>query len=744
MYRLGDSNARNKTSLSEVCKSKRGYRILMGTIEEILEKAESEKRYDLYEHEVYKVLKLIGMPTVRYDIVNEKTNFKKLLKNYGPKIVMKISSPDIAHKTDVGGVKFLDNNPKKVKKSYQMMVEKVQKLKPEAKITGALITEFVKVDYELLLSMLYDEHFEHFITIGLGGTLTEVYKDVAIKLAPASKNDIKSMVQGLKSYPIIKGYRGKKGINEESLVNAVQKLNQLAEKFSPYSKSKYLITELEINPLASTGEDVIPLDGILRFKRKEKKIRTPVSAEGIEKFFKPESVAVIGATDEKRPNGEDKEGKIIFENMLNSKVSQVYPVNPKREQVLGRQCYKSVKDIPSLVDLAIVVVPAKFTPQVMEDLKEKNVKNTIIIGGGFSELGSEGKKLEDQIKKTIKDGNIRVIGPNCIGTYSKETHLKTIFLSETEFGVPEKEPNNVAVITQSGAVGINLMLSMKNVGIRSFVSAGNMVDPKTDYAALLQYLEDEKETEVIGLYVEGFKDGRRFYEEVKKLKKPIVIIKGGKSEEGSKATTSHTGSMAGNYEVAKAAFKQANIIEAETSQEFFDTVKMFSYMHRKKVGGNNIAIVSNAGGLGVLSADMAARTNLKLAEYTSLTKEKLAKYYPDYLKNNVGNNPSDLGGGINDEDFIKCLHIILEDNNVNAVVVSPGVETQPMRDDPLIKNIIRLFNETKKPIIVTMANSENNRKLMDMMEEKNIPCYTTPEQGVKALDRYITYILSVR
>lgn len=714
----------------------------MKSIEEILKKAESENRFNLYEHEVYEVLSSIGMDVKRYDLVDEKTNFKKVLKNYGPKVVMKISSPDIAHKTDVGGVVFLDNNHKTVKKEYKNMIKRVIEKKPDAKITGALLTEYVPIDHEVLVSMLYDEHFGHFLTVGLGGTLTEVYKDIAIRLTPANKNDIKEMLQELKSYPILAGYRGKKGANIEALTEQIHKLNMLEKKFSPYSSSKYLITELEINPIAISGEQAVSIDGILNFKRKERKTRTPVSIKGIEKFFNPESVAVIGATDEKRPNGQDKEGKIIFENMLKSKAKNVYPVNPKKEQVLGKKCYKSLKEIEQPVDLAIIVVPAKATPQVMEDAKEKGTKNVIIIGGGFSELGSEGKKLEDQIRKTIKEGSIRVIGPNCVGTYSKETHLKTIFLSEDEFNVPEKEPNNVAVITQSGAVGINLVTSLRNVGIRSFVSIGNMIDPETDYAALLKYLENEKETEVIGLYVEGFKDGKRFYNSVKTLKKPVVIIKGGRSEAGSKATTSHTGSIAGNYEVAKAAFKQAGIIEAETSQEFFDTIKMFSYSYKKKVEGNNIAIVSNAGGLGVLSADMTAKTNLKLAKYTDLTKERLTKYYPDYLRNNVGDNPSDLGGGINDEDFIKCLHIILEDQNVNAVIVSPGVETQPMKDMPLVNNIIRLFNEVNKPIIVTMSDSNSNRKLIDLMEEKNIPCYLAPEQGVKALDKYIAYKLS--
>lgn len=716
----------------------------MESIEKILLDAEKEGRYSLYESEVYKILEEIGMLIKHYEIVNGVSQLKNVRTQYGDKIVMKISSPDIAHKTNIKAVKIVDNDLTTLEKTYEEIVENVKRAKPDAKTNGVLLTEYIDVDHEILVSMLYDDQFEHFITVGMGGVMTEIHKDVSIRLAPVSEYEISQMLQELKSYPLIEGYRGKKGVNQKNLISTIYKLNKLAEHFSPYSKSKYLIKELEINPLASSGEDIIPIDGLLVFERKEPKTKIRVDTKGIENFFRPKSVAVIGATEDKRPNGQEKEGKIIFENMLKSKIKKVYPVNPKKKKVLGKKCYESIKDIKSPVDLAILVIPAKFTPQVMEEVKEKGTKNAIIIGGGFSELGNEGKKLEERIKQVIEEGEIRVIGPNCIGTYSEETHLKTIFLPEDEFNVPEKYPDNVSIITQSGAVGVNLMLSLKNVGVRSFVSVGNMIDSKTDYAALLQYLENEKETEVIGLYVEGFKEGRRFYETVKELKKPIVVIKGGKSKEGSKATTSHTGSMAGNYAVAKATFKQANIIEAETSQEFFDIIKIFSYTHKKKVEGNKIAIVSNAGGLGVLSADMIEKSNLKLAEYTEVTKEELMKYYPSYLKDNVGDNPSDLGGGINDEDFIKCLKIILEDSNVNAVVVSPGVETQPMRDKPLVKSIIELFYKTKKPIIITMADSDHDRKLMSKMEEKNIPCYISPEQGIKALDKYVTYKLGMK
>lgn len=715
----------------------------MKTIEKILEKSESENRYSLYEHEVYNILNLIGILTREYAVINEKTDLKKTLKNYGPKIVMKISSPDISHKTDVGGIKFLENNPNKIKKEYRDMIKEVSEKEPKAKIEGVLITEFLKIEQELLLSMLYDEQFEHFITIGLGGTLTELYKDVAIRLAPISKGEIKEMLKELKAYPIIKGYRGKKGVNEKGLVNTIFKLNKLAEKFSPYSKSKYLITELEINPLAATDNEIIPIDGLLRFKRKERKIKRKANTKNIEKFFSPESIAVIGATEEKKPNGDDKIGKIIFQNLLKSKIGdKVYPINPKKETVLGRKCYKSVTDIPDEIDLGVVVVPAKVTPSIMKDLKKKEVTNAIIIGGGFGELGKEGKDLEKIVKEISEKGNIRLIGPNCVGTYSKDTDLKTIFLIEEKFWVPKKDPNNLALISQSGGVMITIIESLPNIGIGYCVSLGNKLD--VDDSDLLQYFEKKEGTEVIGLYIEGFQDARKFYETVKKLKKPIVVIKGGKTEQGAKATISHTGAMAGDYEIAKSMFKQANIIEAETSQDFFDIVKVFDYLTQEKVKGNKIAIVSNAGGLGVLSADVATKNGLKLAEYTQKTKEKLMEYAEPYMIENVGNNPTDLGGGINDKNFIKNVETILEDKNVDAMIISPGVETQPMNEEPLVKNIINILNKSEKPVILTMADTDKYRKHMALLEDSKIPCYTTPEQGVKALATYIRYKLSLK
>ncbi len=714
---------------------------MIKTIEEIIQKAEQEERNTLSEAETYQVLKKTGIPINKYTIINEKTDFEEASKEYDHIVVLKISSPDITHKTNINGVRIIENDPIIIEETVNQIIENTKKLKPKARINGVLMTQYIKLKQEILVSLLYDEQFQNFITLGIGGTMTEIYKDISIRLAPVTTKEIKEMLKELKGYPLIQGYRNKKGINQKKLISIIHKLNKLAKKFSKYSESNYIIKELEINPLAATEDEIIPIDGFLRFERKIKKAKTYVTTKGIEQFFYPKSVAVIGATEDKRPNGNLKEGNIIFQNLLKSKIKEVYPVNPKRKNVLGKKCYKSIKDIHQDIDLAVIVVPAKTTPKIIKELKEKKIKNAIIIGGGFGELGKKGKKLEDKIKATIKKGNIRIIGPNCLGTYFEDSQLNTVFLTEEKFEINRKKENNVTIITQSGAVGINLIQSLKNVGINTFVSVGNMIDNKTDYAALIKYFENEPRTAVTGIYVEGFKNGRRFYETAKKLKKPIIIIKGGKSKEGANATTSHTGSMAGNYQVAKAAFKQANIIEAKTSQEFADLIKVFSYLRKRKVRNNRIAIVSNAGGLGVLSADVVKEANLELAKYTELTKDRLNKYYENYLKENVGDNPTDLGGGVSDENFIKCLHIIIEDNNSDGIIVSPGIETQPMHEDHLIKNIICLFNQTKKPIVVTLPVNPQNRKLITLLEEANIPCYHSPERGVYALGKFMNYKL---
>ena len=462
------------------------------------------------------------------------------------------------------------------------------------------------------------------------------------------------------------------------------------------------------------------------------------NTKNLRKFFNPKSIAVIGATEEKRANGSDKEGKIIFQNLLKSTIEdKIYPVNPKKKKVLGRKCYDSVTQISQPIDLAVVVVPAKATPAVMEDLKKKKVTNAIIIGGGFKEMGEEGQKLEDKVKEVADKGNIRVIGPNCIGTYSKDINLKTIFLMEEKFWIPKKKPNNLALISQSGAIMLTIMESLPNVGVGYCVSLGNKMD--VNDSDLLQYFEKKKGTEVIGIYIEGFKDSKKFLETAKSITKPVVIIKGGKTEQGSKATISHTGAIAGDYIITKSMFQQAGLIEAETSQEFFDYVKIFSYLTKKEAKRNRIAIISNAGGLGILSTDVAAKNGLEIAQYTQNTKKQLKKYAEDYMKGTAGNNPTDLGGGVNDQNFIKNMKIILKDKNVDAMVISPGIETQPMNEEHFVKNISNIISRNKKPVIVTMADTDKYRKHMALLEEKKVPCYTTPEQGVKALAAYIKY-----
>lgn len=717
----------------------------MEKIEKILMEAESEGRYTLYESEVYEILKDIGMSTPKYSVIRQSSDLRKVRKNYGDKVVMKISSPDIMHKINVGGVKIVDNSARVLKNTYERMLQNVRKEAPNARITGVLLTEYVNIDHEVLVSMLYDEQFEHFITVGMGGVTTEIYKDISIRLPPVSEKDVKEMLQELKIYPIIQGYRGKKGANQERLIETILTLNTLAKNFSPCSRSQYIIKELEINPMACSGEKVIPVDGLLRFERKKAfKPRSKINVESIKNFFTPKSVAVIGATDDKRQDGSFKEGKVVMDNMLKSKIQNIYPVNPKKENVLGKKCYKSVKEIQDEVDLAVLLIPAKATPKVMEEVKEKGIKNAIIIGGGYSELGEEGKKLEERIKEISQEGNIRLLGPNCIGVYFKDTKLNTIFLPERKFKILERKDDNVALISQSGALAVNFVKFMQHVGLRYLISTGNMADSETDYPAFLKYFENEKETGVIGIYAEGFKDGRRLYEIAKNLNKPVIMLKGGKSNVGAKATASHTGAIAGNYEVARAAFKQANIVETETAQEFCDTLKIFSHLKDKKVEGNRVAIISNAGGLGILSTDTVGNSNLQLANYTEETKKELIPFYEEYLKENAGLNPTDLGAGISDENFITCLYLILKDPNVDGVIAPIGIEPQPLKEEPLINNIIRLSKETKKPVVITLAKSESSMALRDLMEDHSLPCYTSPERGVRALEKFITYHLNLK
>ena len=445
-------------------------------------------------------------------------------------------------------------------------------------------------------------------------------------------------------------------------------------------------------------------------------------------FFNPRSVAIIGAS-----HTAGKLGHVVFTNFL-SNISErmVYPINPDTKPILGQKVYKSILEIPYEIDLAVIVIPAIFVPKALKECVKKQVKAVIIISGGFSETGDEGKKLEIELKHIVEETNVRVMGPNCLGVYDPYTKVDTLFLSKDRLGRPPR--GNIGYISQSGAVGSTILdcLAEEEIGISKFASYENGMD--VNECDLIEYFVGDEKTKVITIFLEGIKDGKRFVEIAKKInkKKPIVILKGGKSEAGTKAVASHTGSLAGSAKIYSSIFKQPGLIEAKNWEELFDLAKGFSTQPIPR--GNKIAIVTDGGGFGVLATDECERYGLDIPEPSDKLKKLIRDTIPTYgsLK-----NPIDLTGDVTAQRYEVVLENCLKSKEYDGVIAITLFQVPTLElniTDVLIK--LKKFN---KPMLCCSTGGGFTKNLSKILEKNGIPVYLTPERVVRAMAALVEY-----
>jgi acetyl coenzyme A synthetase (ADP forming)-like protein len=450
----------------------------------------------------------------------------------------------------------------------------------------------------------------------------------------------------------------------------------------------------------------------------------------LEPFFKTRSVAVIGASREPR-----KFGHVIFKNFVESEFTgKAYPINPKAENILGFKAYPSLSDVPDEVDLAVVAVPASIVPSAIDECLSKNVKATVIISGGFREIGAKEEALELEIRKKTAGNNLRIIGPNCIGVYDQASHVDTLFLPTYRLRCPK--PGTIALISQSGAFGSAVLdwAASQDIGISKFISIGNKID--VDEVDLLNYLVDDPLTSCITVYVESIGRGREFLKIASKVteSKPLIVLKGGTTPEGAHAALSHTGSLAGSAKIYKGALEQAGVIQAQTVDELFDYARVLAYQPIPK-GQKDIAIITNGGGFGVISADEVSRLGLKLATFNLETMKTLREKLLDYA---IPYNPIDLVDDADVERYRLALNAVSSDPNVGIVLVIVLLQTSYIESD-VVDAITESQATYGKPTIVSTIGGEFTQMLVKMLEEDHIPSYVTPERAVNAINALIKY-----
>lgn len=460
------------------------------------------------------------------------------------------------------------------------------------------------------------------------------------------------------------------------------------------------------------------------------------TTETLNALFYPRSIAVIGAS--RQPGSV---GHSLLANIIDSRFQGiVYPVNPKAKGILGIKCYRNVIEIPDVVDLAVVVVPSQFVPEILEECGKKHIKGAIVISAGFKEIGGEGIELEKRIQQIIRKYNISLIGPNCLGVINTDPDSSM----NATFATKISKEGNIAFLSQSGALCVAVLdyAQEANIGFSKFISMGNKAGITEN--ELLLYLKNDPKTDVILMYLEDLSNGREFMQIAREITsspanpKPIIALKAGRTLLGARAASSHTGSLAGSDKVYDAIFNQCGVLRGDTLEEIFDYVRAFSSQPLPK--GKNVAIITNSGGPGILATDSCIRYGLNIANFHPGTVKNLKKILPPTASLN---NPVDMIAEAKHEQYEASLREILNDNNVHSAIII--LTATPFTDVKKIAlTIVKVAKESKKPIVCCFLGVFDISGGIRILEENGIPDYKFPESAARVLSEMTQFTLWLR
>ncbi len=683
----------------------------MASVKQVFDETIKTDHKVITEEDSKSILKSYGISVPPYALVTSEAEAAKAAKKVGFPLVMKVVSPQILHKTDVGGVKVGIDNINDVKKTFKDMYGRLSK-KKGVHVKGILLEKMVPKGVELIVGLQNDAQFGPVIMVGMGGVLTEVMRDVAFRMLPITTSDARSMLDELKGSKMLKGFRGSKPIDMNMLTTALVKIGKLGVDHATHFNS------IDFNPVIVYPKSYAVVDAKILLNKSVKKdtiSKAKPNKEHMEKFFTPKTVALVGAS-----STPGKIGNSILDSLVNYNFKgKVYPINPNADKIFGQKCYPTVAAVPGNVDLVVISVDLSITAPVLEDCAKKGVHSVVIVSGGGKELGGERAAYEAEVKRLAAKHKIRIIGPNCIGMFNAANRLDCAFQGQER--MVRAKLGVVAFLSQSGTMGISFLESADSFGLSKMVSYGNRSD--VDEADMIWYLANDPQTKVIALYVEGFGDGRKFINTAKKVmkekKKPVVIWKSGRSALGAKQAASHTGSLGGANAIIMGAFKQAEIISVDSYQELVAVTKALAWQPAAK--GNRAGLCSNGAGPMIGAIDHFERLGLSLAKVSEKTKNKMIKHFPPTYV--IGNgNPADVTGGATADDYRFTIQAHMDDPGVDILMPWFVFADDPLEE--IIIDYLAAFSKKKsKPILVGGNGGPYTQKISKLIEEKGVPVY---------------------
>jgi acetyl coenzyme A synthetase (ADP forming)-like protein len=679
-------------------------------VRQILDAVKAAGRDSLTAPEGKLVCDAYGIAVPKEGVVSSAAEASKLASSMGFPVVMKIVSPDILHKTEAGGVIVGVKSADDAATAYDTIIANAKKYKADAHIMGVQVQQMIKGGQEVIIGAMTDDSFGKLVAFGLGGVLVEVLKDVTFRLAPATKHDAESMLDGIQAAEMLKGVRGGDPVNREALSSLIVRVSQLVSDFPE-------ISEMDLNPVFASKDGAIAADVriVVNFSPKAPRYRPPEAdvAASMKRIMQPKAVAVIGASTE---NG--KIGNSVMKNLINGGYKgQIYPIHPKDSEILGYKAYKSVKDVPGEIDTAVFAIPAKFVAGALKECGEKKIAGAILIPSGFGETGNiEG---QEELQRIGREYNIRLMGPNIYGFYYTPANLCATFC--TAYDVK----GTTALSSQSGGIGMAIIGFSRSakMGVSAIVGLGNKSDIDED--DLLIFFENDPNTTVIAQHCEDLKDGRAFAEVAKRVskKKPVIMLKAGRTAAGAAAASSHTGALAGNDRIYEDVLKQSGVIRARSLRQLLDFARGVPLLPTPK--GENVVIITGAGGSGVLLSDACVDNGLKLLKpMPDDLDAAFRKFIPPF---GAAGNPVDITGGEPPITYVNTVKLGLEDDRIHALILGywHTIVTPPM---VFARNMVEVVEEMKKkgktkPVVASLAGDVEVEEAAQYLYEHGIPAY---------------------
>jgi len=678
-------------------------------VRKILDAVKADKRTSLTAPEGKLVCDAYGIPVPKEGVAKSAGEAAKIATDMGFPVVMKIVSPDILHKTEAGGVMVGVKTAAEVEKNYETILANAKKYKADAKIEGIQVQQMLTGGQEVIVGAVTDGSFGKLVAFGLGGVLVEVLKDITFRLAPATKEDALSMLDGIQAHEMLKGVRGSDPANRDAIADIIVNVSRLITDFPE-------IAEMDLNPVFATKSNAIAADVRIVVDFAPKAPRPRPNHDDIvrqmNRIMKPKAVAVIGASAE---NG--KIGNSVMKNLINGGYKgEIYPIHPKADEIMGKKVYKSVKDIPGEVDIAVFAIPASLVAGALIECGEKKVVGAILIPSGYAETGNV--KGQEEIQAIGQKYGIRLMGPNIYGFYYTPANLCATFC--TAYDVK----GGAALSSQSGGIGMAIIGFSRSakMGVSAIVGLGNKSDIDED--DLLTFFEQDDNTKIIAQHCEDLKDGRAFAEVAKRVskKKPIVVLKAGRTSAGAKAASSHTGALAGNDKIYEDVFNQSGVIRARSLRDMLDFARGIPILPTPK--GENVVIITGAGGSGVLLSDACIDNNLKLMVIPPDLDAAFRKFIPPF---GAAGNPVDITGGEPPITYVNTVKLGLEDPRIHSLILGywHTIVTPPM---VFARNMVEVKNAMKakgieKPIVASLAGDIEVEEAADYLYQNGIVAY---------------------